>query len=485
MAPPNGQHPTAASSSLFVRPSRGGPSGSRPPPPPPPQRQHPPPIQVQGPVASSSAAYPYTPSASGRGAASQPPPGAANGDGTRRSSGNASLSANASHPSMPSSRTTNTALWAMRVQLDLFIKEVCTLVEDQREEATANLEFPLLDPDMVDPLLDELADLRARDSAERRRSNQATIDRLTASLADMLEGFVEDLVKVRQDDQLEQMKEIAQRVVQEQLARQAVPSGASLPRPAAPAPPPPAPASARPDPALLTRISELESYNRQLALALPSLRAEVDTLRARLAPLEDAAQKSTDPRVRPFTHSARGSPALAHAQSPPPPPPPQATPQGWAPQAELDTLRGEFARLSKRVDEGAADTGSSSLGKRRSAEVPEGDDGSHAAKAQRLSASVEAVEQLGARVDALGTRIDAVSDLASTSGSAHIGDEVKALGQRVGKVEGKVAAVSGKVDQAAQDKDNEMDLERNTSKGLEKLERRLAELRRELDAEVR
>ncbi|GAA5826307.1 hypothetical protein JCM3770_005814, partial [Rhodotorula araucariae] len=113
-------------------------------------------------------------------------------------------------------------------------------------------------------------------------------------------------------------------------------------------------------------------------------------------------------------------------------------------QRDLDALKRDVAGLAERVD-GAA---SSALGKRLG-----GDATAEGAPAAKVPRTDDAVEQLGKRVD---------------------------------EVEKRLEGVSNQVEQAARDKEDEMDIEKDDpGEGLEKLERRLGEMRGELENELK
>ncbi|GAA5914302.1 hypothetical protein JCM8208_006307, partial [Rhodotorula glutinis] len=380
---------------------------------------------------------------------------------------------------------------------------------------------------------------------ERKAVIDEAQDRLTASALDLVRAVVNNVVSdngARPSGELDTLR--AQ--VHELMAQQPRPD----PRPSAPAPVRPhASAPVGPDPALVARLDALEGRQRQHEARQQqhearqqqhearqqqheaSIRAELDQVKLRLVPLEDGARKAVDPRVRPGSHSSPASPVLPSA----PPPHNLATKSDLElVKGLVETLQGNLERLSQHVEPGAAS--SSTLGKRTSADGPAGES-ERAAKAQRVGASVEGLEELSARVEALedlSARVDSLKAEAATAESVGrfsqrvdaalasfderftvveadvtvaratsdgaLEQAIEAVrhaeetGAKVDAVDAKVTAAEVKLDAlaikvvAVKAERDDMDLEYNDdddAKGLEKLEKRLGELGDKVDAELK
>ncbi|GAA5855213.1 hypothetical protein JCM9279_007507 [Rhodotorula babjevae] len=367
------------------------------------------------------------------------------------------------------------------------------LGDDARE--AKNFRFPLRIQD-ADDLAAKYAEERARDAAERRAVVAEAEARLATLLLDLVRAQVHE--------------------VKSEARTHTVPSAPST------APSPRSPPAAL-DPAVKSRLDALEAQQRQHGVALDEAKAslaanrfEIDQVKARVATLEDASRKSVDPRVRPGSHSSPASPVLPAA----PPPHTLAT------KGDLDALKAVVDSLSQRFERDEAAV--SALGKRSSADGPAADAGERASKVQRIGASVEALDELSARVDHLkaeaataasvgsySQRVDealadhgdriaiveadvTVATVGSYSALAQALDAIsraetadsksEAVEGRVGAVEARVGVIEAKLEQAAQDKADDMDLESSQGEaveGLEKLQRRLVELSDQVTTELK
>ncbi|BGP46980.1 hypothetical protein JCM10450v2_002832, partial [Rhodotorula kratochvilovae] len=330
---------------------------------------------------------------------------------------------------------------AMRHKIDLIVKQSCALSEDLRaaNEDINSFRFDF-DPHVSAGLHARLAAAKEAERDERQRVIDVGYDRIGALLHDTVQGYLASI----QDERIERLRTMVEtlKATVEHLMDATPPRASSSAAPAASSSasaPLAAPTPLRADPSLLNRLAAVEDWQRRHEDGGPPL----EVVKTRVAALEAASaqaqQPSTDPRVRPGSRassaSAQASPVLAHARA--------QSPAPFVPQSELDALRGDVARLAQRVDGGAG----SALGKRPSEDAPERGEEGPAAKVARTE------EELGRRVEAVEKKLEGVSD---------------------------------KVDQAARDKDDEMDIEKEgAGEGLEKLEKRLDEMRGELDNELK
>ena len=497
MAPP----PGARKNALFV-PSQRRPA---------PSNRLPPPLPGRAPYPPPNPAYAGPSASSSFGGSSTPPTG--NALAARPSSFNGAhgTSTNAFRPppttGAPAPRRRASAALD-QVDLDkktcLMVADLMGLVKELGDDArdAKHFRFPLHAP--ADDLAAKYAEERARDAAERKAVLDEGHVRVSAAVVDLVRSVAAD-ANARLSQDLEALRAEVRQLSSQPRAGTVPPA----PSPAAAAAAGPAP----PNPVVNARLDALEARQHQHEV---STRGELDQGKDRLATLEEAARKSVDPRVRPGSHSSPASPILAAA----PPPPAVAS------KAEHDALKATVERLSQRVERDEA--ASAALGKRSSAEAPAADDAARAAKVQRVGASAEALDELSARFDSfkaeaasaalvgdfsqrvdtalaetsdkLAEMSDKLAEIEADVNVATVGSD-SALAQaldatsqgeatagRVGAVEVRLDAVEAKLEQATQDKADDMDLERTprgAADGLQKLEKRLGELGEKVEAEVR
>ncbi|GJN87656.1 hypothetical protein Rhopal_000611-T1 [Rhodotorula paludigena] len=456
MAPPNGAHPNAGTSPLFV------PNNRRPP-------------ARPGSASVTGAAREYQP------VREQPKQPTAPAQSASPVHSPNPLFSRASHPSYPAAAIRDNSSEPLRPKVDAAVKTFFGLTEELREQALARTAFSFdhLDQDVASELSAKFAESFKQKAVEQQRVIEAGYARITTTLQEVLEGYASRAIGSPLQDLTTKVESLTRELA-------SVKSGAPLSTPLS--------ASPSTDTTLGQRLATLEGDFKRLERELGEARqshasaqaaseSSRKSLEARIAALEKQATQTIDPRRRASSALSTGS--ASNSAAPASPTLAAAAPPSIAPTTatrdELDALRGDVAKLASRID---AD--STVLGKRPAADSLAGAQ----AKAQKTDERLESLEakaaQAGKKIDAIEERVGALEGETAKSGCAAApqskkGDdddmdlgtqsetsgmdllekrveairsqweqELSPVKQSLGQVSEKLAAVDGKVDSALQ-----------------------------------